>query len=209
MTDFLRKTCGDDSKQNLRNANEIRPEEKFETWEKTISGPQNEKSQGVSPKREESTPEICMIEAPKYHSDSISSTTISDIKPSVTAENRHCCPECQKSFRYVSKLRDHELTHSQMKEYGCNSCSKRYVRKRELVRHIKKNHSKFLSSIDIDAPESLSSSTAAIKRNEAVVKILPGKEDLKIDFKPKYGSALLCAAVSRGCEAFTEESSAM
>ncbi|KAL7274251.1 Zinc finger protein plagl2 [Rhizina undulata] len=60
-----------------------------------------------------------------------------------TKELKHCCTRCSKKFPYASKLNDHFLSHEKMKKFKCPHCDKKYIRKRELVRHLRKAHPQF------------------------------------------------------------------
>ncbi|KAL7275238.1 hypothetical protein RUND412_001826 [Rhizina undulata] len=47
----------------------------------------------------------------------------------------HHCPNCNKSFKYLSKLLDHNITHTESKAFECQHCGKSFKREREVKAH--------------------------------------------------------------------------
>lgn len=52
----------------------------------------------------------------------------------------YVCEICQKGFTIKKTLQDHMLTHSEEKNYGCDTCEKRFRQKCALIRHIRVVH---------------------------------------------------------------------
>nr|XP_033787905.1 zinc finger protein 436-like isoform X2 [Geotrypetes seraphini] len=52
-----------------------------------------------------------------------------------TGENRYPCTECNKSFRYKSRLKWHQFIHTGDKPLACPKCDKCFVHKSQLTRH--------------------------------------------------------------------------
>ena len=50
------------------------------------------------------------------------------------------CKICEKKFRYISQLREHEVTHNTEQPFSCNMCSKRFKYQRTLSKHLQRPH---------------------------------------------------------------------
>ena len=53
------------------------------------------------------------------------------------AEKNFHCTECEKSFAYSSKLRDHMKMHTDVKPFQCSECGKCFTRPGTLKTHMK------------------------------------------------------------------------
>ncbi|TGZ70320.1 hypothetical protein CRM22_003265 [Opisthorchis felineus] len=55
-------------------------------------------------------------------------------------DNMYKCPECDKSFFYLSKALEHQKSHSDDRDVYCGLCTCSFKHKRSLRRHVSKTH---------------------------------------------------------------------
>ena len=61
-------------------------------------------------------------------------------------KRQYPCPDCNKSFKYLSKLKEHKTIHSEERQFGCSECDKRYKSKDKLKVH----KTKFIHQFFVD-----------------------------------------------------------
>ena len=67
-------------------------------------------------------------------------TAVGKIVPKTPPPKNLKCKICEKKFRYISQLREHEYAHNTEKVFSCKLCQKRLKHRSGLARHLKMLH---------------------------------------------------------------------
>ncbi|XP_055850569.1 uncharacterized protein LOC129915129 [Episyrphus balteatus] len=66
-----------------------------------------------------------------------------DEKNSAEGSHQYNCPHCTKVFKYLSRLTEHVVCHSDARPFDCTNCGKCFKSPGQLARHLKTSHKVF------------------------------------------------------------------